>query len=587
MFDVKKAKEAGYSDKEIAEYLADQVGFNLEGARKSGYSDTEIIGHLQAATPTSNADPVTATPSTPEAPGGFVRGMRDPLDAGGQLLEKVLPDSWAQNVNKFNNWLADKGIPLQRLPETSDGFDTWLREDERKYQQARAAGGETGLDGDRLAGNVLSPANLAIASKVPQAATLGGRVAAGAGGGAVMGALQPVTEGNPEDFWEEKGKQTAAGGVTGGALPVATGAVARVIKPKSSQHVQQLLDEGVTPTPGQALGGVFKTTEDKLTSLPVVGDAIRGGQKRALVQFNRAAINRILQPLGKKLPKNVNAGRDAFNHADDIVSAEYNKLLPKLKGKLDPRFNKEVDSLKELTRSMPKDKADQFQRILDNEVIGRFTDHGLAHGNTLKEIESKLGSMARGYMRSQDYDQRNLGGALRELQESMRRMIERNNPQHQGQLKRINRAYAHYKRAERAMSYVGTDDGLFTPSQFNSAVKALDPSKDKKKFAKGTAFGQDLSNAGKSVLAQSYPDSGTAGRVLTNALAVGGGAYIHPGTVAAAGAMSVPYLPGLQKAATGLLASRPGFAAPVAERVKKLAPYLTPAGIPVTQGLLE
>ena len=45
-FDVAGAQKAGYSDSEIAEYLAKQNRFNLQGARKAGYSDGEIISHL-------------------------------------------------------------------------------------------------------------------------------------------------------------------------------------------------------------------------------------------------------------------------------------------------------------------------------------------------------------------------------------------------------------------------------------------------------------------------------------------------------------------------------------------------------------
>lgn len=45
-FDAEGAKKAGYSDSEIADYLAGQNNFDAASARKSGYSDSEIIGHL-------------------------------------------------------------------------------------------------------------------------------------------------------------------------------------------------------------------------------------------------------------------------------------------------------------------------------------------------------------------------------------------------------------------------------------------------------------------------------------------------------------------------------------------------------------
>jgi len=40
------ARKAGYSDGEIADYLASKRGFDVGAARKAGYSDQEILGHL-------------------------------------------------------------------------------------------------------------------------------------------------------------------------------------------------------------------------------------------------------------------------------------------------------------------------------------------------------------------------------------------------------------------------------------------------------------------------------------------------------------------------------------------------------------
>lgn len=45
-FDVEGARKAGYSDAEIAQYLAGQSSFDLKGAKSSGYSDGEVIAHL-------------------------------------------------------------------------------------------------------------------------------------------------------------------------------------------------------------------------------------------------------------------------------------------------------------------------------------------------------------------------------------------------------------------------------------------------------------------------------------------------------------------------------------------------------------
>lgn len=45
-FDVEGARKAGYSDADIADYLAAKKEFNIAGARKAGYDNSDIITHL-------------------------------------------------------------------------------------------------------------------------------------------------------------------------------------------------------------------------------------------------------------------------------------------------------------------------------------------------------------------------------------------------------------------------------------------------------------------------------------------------------------------------------------------------------------
>lgn len=47
-FDIDGARQAGYSDAEIADYLSSQSKFDATGARTAGYSDTDIIQHLSS-----------------------------------------------------------------------------------------------------------------------------------------------------------------------------------------------------------------------------------------------------------------------------------------------------------------------------------------------------------------------------------------------------------------------------------------------------------------------------------------------------------------------------------------------------------
>ena len=61
-FDINAARSSGYSDDEIADYLASQNNFDLGGALKSGYSASDVIGFLSGGeAPAPAAAPVTDT----------------------------------------------------------------------------------------------------------------------------------------------------------------------------------------------------------------------------------------------------------------------------------------------------------------------------------------------------------------------------------------------------------------------------------------------------------------------------------------------------------------------------------------------
>lgn len=187
----------------------------------------------------------------PSAPSGLVRGMRDPIDGGAQLLTHLLPESVVNAGDRLNNWLADKTGMVAKLPET--GVDGLIQQQEQEYQDARKASGEDGVDWSRMAGNVLSPANAAVAAVAPiRAASAVGKIAQGARAGAAGAAMNPVHNGG-DDFVTDKAIQIVAGAAGGAILtPVmAKGAEAitrQFIKPDPVELMAQaepIMREGV------------------------------------------------------------------------------------------------------------------------------------------------------------------------------------------------------------------------------------------------------------------------------------------------------------------------------------------------------
>lgn len=503
----------------------------------------------------------------PSAGARFAAGLMDPIQGGAQLLEnsvRSISPAAVEAINKLNNKLADWGM-VGRLP--AGGV-------QQQTQEREAALKTDGIDWARLGGNVLSPVNAALAARLPAAATTGGRVLGGAGLGAVSAALMP-SDGSAE----EKLTQMAVGTAGGGLVPALTAGAGRIISPAASVNPQLALlkAEGIRPTVGQALGGAANKAEEKAISLPFVGDAIAAARQRAAGDLNQAVANRALAPIGAKASPAVQ-GRELVADVQAKLSDAYNTLLPKLTVKADPVFVQEVQSLRGMVAngSIDPNAAKTFQRILQNDVLGKFKGQGALTGQTMKAVESDLGQKIAQLGGSTDADARLVADALREVQSSLRSLVQRNNPAYADELKAINSGWANFKRLERAAGYVGAEDGVFNASQLQSAVKALDRSKDKGKFARGDAFMQDLSDSAKNVLGSKVPNSGTADRLM-QAGAVGSG-LVNPliplSLLGGAGLYSAP----AQRALLSAVSSRPQLAQPVAGLLNRTSPMLSPAG---------
>lgn len=453
---------------------------------------------------------------------GAASGFGKTVLAGQQLVGEGLKAAGATNVGGAIADDARRGVA---------NLSAEMAPDEAAHPWTAGAGD--------LAGSMAVP--LGAVNKAVKGVTTLARIGKSALGGSIAAILNPVTEG---DFWWEKAKQGGVGAAVGGVLGAAGASVGAAIAPKFRKPADLLMKEGVDLTPGQMAGGVTKRGEDALRSVPLLGSAIASGQRRSIETFNRAAINRALAPIGDQLPAGMLAGHAAIDTAATKLGDAYDKLLPKLHAALDPGLKADIVNVATLARNLPDAEKAQIQRIIKDEIVGRFTGGGVATGQTAKEIESELGQIAASSARSDSYDVRRLGGAVKELQASVRRMVERVNPTHQGELQAINAGWANLLRVQQAAASVGAKDGVFTPAQLLNATKALDASRRKAGFAKGKALMQDLADAGKDVLPPSLPDSGTAERGMWAMLGggVAGGTALHnPFIPLGAAAAAAPY----------------------------------------------
>lgn len=551
------------------------------------YKLDEVLASNTPTKTTYSLDEVIGTPKpTMSRTQRFLKGVRDPIDASAQLLANVLPQGVESAINQANNYLADRTGLVSRLPQ--GGINQQLSEQEAQYQAGRGSEANT-FDAYRLGGNVLSPTNIAIAAKIPVGATAAQKALSAIGGGAAINvASQPVTEPNA-DFGTEKAKQAgigAAGGYVGQKL--ASG-VSRVISPQASTNpqVQMLRQAGVNPTIGQTLGGMANTAEQKLMSVPLLGDMIGGARRAANTGFERSVYNRTLEPIGLQLPKGLQ-GRDALNFAEQSLKQNYDDVLTRI-GAITPdqQFNSKVSELTGLVNSkkMPDIGKQKFEYLL-NKVNSSLDENGVMTSQAYKELESSLANDVKKLATSPDIYDNEVAQAGKQLVANLGDMLERQAGGAAKDLKNTNRAWANFKRVQRAAGSVGAQEGQFTPAQLQTAVKGLDRTKDKAAFARGDALMQDLSEAGKSVLGNTVPNSGTTDRLL-----FGGGALgsylIDPSIPLGIAGSSLLYTAPAQRALTSAVASRPQLAQPVANFIGQNSKYLLPAFGAMGTGLLN
>lgn len=341
------------------------------------------------------------------------------------------------------------------------------------------------------------------------------------------------------------------------ALTVKAGG--RVLSPNPRPSVQRLMSEGVTPTPGQVLGGGWKKAEDIAASVPVLGSVMASGRQRANDQLNQAAYNRALDPIKEYEPigeytKKMEIGAPGIADVSDRLSAAYDALLPKVTLKVDNQLIDDiVNAVTDAKLSMASDVAKALDRTVDAKVIERLASGNLS-GKQLKILQNDIGDIASKY-RVGSASEQMAGSALGNIQSAIRQALARANPQFAAELKAIDTGYANYARLRRAGGAAGADLDGFTPAQLRAAVKAEDKSLGKGDTARGRALMQDLAMDARDVMGNNLPNSGTADRaILTGGLATG--ALFEPMTAALIASGSLPYLPGVQRGIAQALAGR-------------------------------
>lgn len=172
----------------------------------------------------------------PEAPSGFLKGLKDLAAGGGQAIARGI-ETVAEKVGYEP---ATEFIRKERQK-----YEDIIKKEEEQYQAQRKAAGETGFDWGRLGGNIANPINYIGGAPTTLARMVGT--------GAVMGAATPIY--NTDEYSGQLVQNIGEGALTGGLFNVGSkvvrggyNAARDLIAPMTESGRQRLAQEFVQKT---------------------------------------------------------------------------------------------------------------------------------------------------------------------------------------------------------------------------------------------------------------------------------------------------------------------------------------------------
>lgn len=385
---------------------------------------------------------------------------------------------------------------------------------------ARVAGGLTGFaTGFALPGGAYIGRGATGLERAGRAAQIGAGYGALYGAGAADGGLGERLRSGAEG--------AAMGAVTGGlvqrgadriAQGITNRAAARAANPSDARI---LSNAGVELTPGQMLGGGWKRAEDALTSVPIMGDAIRGAQRRGLESFNDAAIADTLQAVGSTTTRR---GRGRIADASEAFGEGYSATLDPVRAV--PKPQGYDDALRAIADdpALPPVQRRNLRSLIAN-TVGRADD--AIDGQAWKRIDSELSADINAAQTgaASAPEQRLLRDKLIEVRNLWSERLAATSPNALEEVRRLDDAFANFSIIRKATSDVASAGrgAEASPASMNRAVRQA---AGEGRYARGGGRLQELSDAAMTVLPSSVPDSGTPLRSLLTAGGLGGGAAV-------------------------------------------------------------
>src|SRR5262245_39692528 len=435
-FDIKAARDAGYSDSDIGNFLAQQnPKFNMQGALQAGYSLDEIAGELNKP------------PAKPEGPVSL-EGLYKSLDigtakgiAGLAALPRTVSDLATAGIQAGQRALgyepsegpsaASQGLPsyedilgrIKNNPRLSYGGQFY--EPQNMWERGAERAGT-------LAPGALLPGGLIARALTVAAPTIAGQTVEELGGGPLA--------------------QTAAEMASPFGVAAARRAVTPfTIGPGRQQAIQTLQAEGVQPTAGQQVGNrTLQYAESVLGDSPGAGARASRATEAQSRAFTQAALRRMGvqgEPTVANVNRTVSDMENEFRRLSQQGVTYDNQLMNDLTA-AQARYQRKLPSQqREIVQNYVNDITDAAPNI---------------PGNTYQVTRSDLSRQAHAARNTDPA----FSDALRGIRNALDAAAERSLPQDlRGQWANLRQRWGNFRTLENALSRTDAEGNIrITPA---------------------------------------------------------------------------------------------------------------------------
>lgn len=395
---------------------------------------------------------------------------------------------------------------------------------------------------DKMTGPLYSPKTTAgeYASTIAEFAPgllfpagAGAGLAARAGLNVVAPAVASETAGQLTKGTSYEPYARVAGGLAGGMLPAMAG---RAISPGRTDPTRQrmagvLENEGVTLTAGDRSGSkAIRYAESVSQDTPLAGRRLSNIKEQQAEQFTRAALRRAGIQADRALPEVIDQG---FQRIGGEFQAVGGSAMVGVTPQMTNRLNTIVRNYERITEPslvnpLPRTLIDDVATLAQQAAANGAPP--ALDGARYLAWRSDIGAAARGTTDARS--QRALYDIQRVLDDAAEGYLRMANPRMVPRMQQARREYRNMLAIERAALGAGENAalGLISPAQLAQATKTIHGGRN---YARGRGDLAEMSRAGVALL-QPMPQSGTAPRILMQAIGagIGGAAAGAPGAVA-------------------------------------------------------